>query len=145
MANICLSFVFNHQFERNIPKLRKFYDDRFSTIRYLSPFSKTTEPDIVPIFEKSIHFQGYFAQALRHLPRNCDYYIFCGDDLILNPSLNEHNIIDSLNCNESSYIKYLNQYGSIHLLGTNLKNAINLQKRNILYLTKICCLQEMSF
>ena len=108
MANICLSFIFNHQFEKNIPKLRKLYDDRFSTIRYLSPFSKTTEPDIVPIFEKSIHFQGYFAQALRHLPRNCDYYVFCGDDLILNPSLNEGNLINALNCDDSAYIKYLN-------------------------------------
>ena len=108
MVKICLSFVFNHQFEKNIPKLRKLYDNRFSTIRYLSPFSKSTEPDIIPIFETSIHFQGYFAQAFKHLPINCDYYIFCGDDLILNPSLNEHNLIDSLNCNGSSYIKYLN-------------------------------------
>jgi len=108
MANICLSFVFNHQFERNIPKLRKFYDDRFSTIRYLSPFSKSTESDIIPIFEASIHFQGYFAQAFRHLPRNYDYYVFCGDDLILNPSLNEDNLINALNCDNSAYIKYLN-------------------------------------
>jgi len=108
MANICLSFVFNNQFERNIPKLRKFYDDRFSTIRYLSPFSKSTESDIIPIFEASIHFQGYFAQAFRHLPRNCDYYVFCGDDLILNPSLNEDNLINALNCDDSAYIKYLN-------------------------------------
>lgn len=108
MANICLSFVFNHQFEKNIPKLKKLYDDRFSTIRYLSPFSKSTEPDIIPIFETSIHFQGYFAQAFAHLPKDCEYYVFCGDDLILNPSLNERNLIDSLNCNESSYIKYLN-------------------------------------
>lgn len=108
MPNICLSFIFNHQFEKNIPKLRKLYDDRFSTIRYLSPFSKSTEHDIIPIFEKSIHFQGYFAQAFRHLPRNCDYYVFCGDDLILNPNLNERNLIDYLNCNKSSYIKYFN-------------------------------------
>ena len=108
MPSICLSFVFNHQFEKNIPKLRKLYDDRFSTIRYLSPFSKSTESDIIPIFETSIHFQGYFSQALRHLPRNCDYYVFCGDDLILNPNLNESNLIDCLNCNDSSYIKYLN-------------------------------------
>jgi len=108
MVNICLSFVFNHQFENNIPKLRSLYEDRFSSIRYLSPFSRNKDPDVIPIFETSVHFQGYFAQAFRHLPRNCDYYIFCGDDLILNPSLNEHNIIDSLNCNESSYIKYLN-------------------------------------
>jgi hypothetical protein len=34
--------------------------------------------------------------------------VFCGDDLILNPSLNERNLINTLNCNESSYIKYLN-------------------------------------
>ena len=108
MANICLSFVFNNQFEKNIPKLRKLYDDRFSTIRYLSPFSKSTESDIIPIFEASIHFQGYFAQAFRHLPRNCDYYVFCGDDLILNPSLNEDNLINALNCDDSAYIKYLN-------------------------------------
>ena len=108
MANICLSIVFNHKFEENVPKLRKLYDHRFSTIRYLSPFSKSTDPDIIPIFESSIHFQGYFAQAFAQLPKNCEYYIFCGDDLILNPCLNENNLINALNCNDSSYIKYLN-------------------------------------
>ena len=108
MANICLSFVFNHQFEQNIPKLRKLYDDRFSTIRYLSPFSRSQNSDIIPIFETSIHFQGYFAQAFSHLPNDCEYYVFCGDDLILNPCLNENNLINELNCNDSSYIKYLN-------------------------------------
>jgi hypothetical protein len=108
MANICLSFVFNTQFEKNIPKLKKLYDDRFSTIRYLSPFSKRTDPNIIPIFETSIHFQGYFAQAFRHLPENCEYYVFCGDDLILNPFLNESNLINALNCDGSAYIKYLN-------------------------------------
>jgi hypothetical protein len=108
MANICLSFVFNTQFEKNIPKLKKLYEDRFSTIRYLSPFSKRTDPNIIPIFETSIHFQGYFAQALRHLPKNCEYYVFCGDDLVLNPCLNESNLINALNCDGSAYIKYLN-------------------------------------
>ena len=108
MTNICLSFVFNHQFENNIPKLRKLYENRFSTIKYLSPFSKDTGNDIIPIFETSIHFQGYFAQAYTHLPKDCEYYIFCADDLILNPSLNESNLINALNCKESSYIKYLN-------------------------------------
>ena len=108
MGKICLSIVFNHQFEKNIPKLRELYDGRFSTIRYLSPFSKSTDPDIIPIFETSVHFQGYFAQAWAQLPKNCEYYIFCGDDLILNPCLNENNLINALNCSDSSYIKYLN-------------------------------------
>lgn len=108
MSKICLSIVFNHQFERNIPKLRKLYGDRFSTIRYLSPFSKSEDPDVIPIYETSVHFQGYFAQAYRFLPSNCEYYLFCGDDLILNPTINEGNLINALNCDNSSYIKYLN-------------------------------------
>jgi hypothetical protein len=108
MASICLTFVFNHQFEQNISKLRELYDDRFSKIRYLSPFSRSQNSDIIPIFETSIHFQGYFAQAFAHLPKDCEYYVFCGDDLILNPSLNEGNLINALNCHKSAYIKYLN-------------------------------------
>ena len=108
MAEICLSFVFNHQYEKNIPKLRELYGNRFSTIRYLSPFSRSKEVDVIPIFESSIQFQGYFAQAFIHLPKDCEYYVFCGDDLIINPCLNENNLINALNCNDSSYIKYLN-------------------------------------
>ena len=37
MPKICLSIVFNHQFEKNIPKLNELYEGRFSFIRYLSP------------------------------------------------------------------------------------------------------------
>jgi len=108
MSKVCLSFVFNHQFEKNIPKLRELYDNRFSTIRFLSPFSKTDDKQIIPVHEKSIHFQGYFAQSFAHLPKDCEYYVFCGDDLILNPSLNEQNLIEQINCSGSAYIKYLN-------------------------------------
>ena len=101
-------FVFNHQFDK-IFKLRKIYGDRFSTIKYLSPFSTFSEDDeVIPIYETSIHFQGFFAQAYSHLPKDLDYYIFCADDLILNPQLNEDNIIEKFNCDGSAYIKYLN-------------------------------------
>ena len=107
--SICLSFVFNHQYEKNIPKLKEIYKDRFSNIRYLSPFSHwNRDGDIIPIYETSIHFQGYFAQAYSHLPKNFDYYVFCADDLILNPKINEKNIIQNLNCHKAGYIKYLN-------------------------------------
>ena len=108
-SKVCLSFVFNHQFEKNIPKLLRIYKERFATIRFLSPFSGWKEnSDIIPIYETSIHFQGYFAQAYFHLPKDFDYYVFCADDLILNPQLNEENIIQKLNCEKSAYIKYLN-------------------------------------
>ena len=109
MSKICLSFIFNHQYEKNIPKLRKIYGDRFSTIRYLSPFSTYNEDqEVFPVYETSINFQGYIAQSLKYLPDNCDYYIFCADDLLLNPAFNENNIIDKLGCDNTSYIKYLN-------------------------------------
>lgn len=108
-SSICLSFVFNHKYEKNIPKLKKIYKERFSTIRFLSPFSNWKQDDeIIPVYETSIHFQGYFAQAYSHLPKDFDYYVFCADDLILNPQLNEGNLIEKLNCNRSGYIKYLN-------------------------------------
>jgi hypothetical protein len=107
--SICLSFVFNHQFEKNIPKLKELYKERFSTIYFLSPFTNWNQAeDIIPIYETSIHFQGYFAQAFSYLPKDFDYYVFCADDLILNPKLNEGNLIEKLSCNQSAYIKYLN-------------------------------------
>ena len=109
MTKICLSFVFNHQYEKNIPKLRKIYGDRFSTIRYLSPFSENVDDnEIIPVYDTSVHFQGFFAQAYDKLPKNYQYYIFCGDDLLLRPSLNEENIINELNTENACYIKYLN-------------------------------------
>ena len=61
----------------------------------MSPFSTFCEDDeVIPVYETSIHFQGFFAQAYSHLPKDFDYYIFCADDLILNPQLNEDNIIE---------------------------------------------------
>ena len=94
MSKICLSFIFNHQYEKNIPKLREIYGDRFSTIRYLSPFSTyNDDQEVIPVYETSINFQGYIAQSLRFLPNDCDYYIFCADDLLLNPDFNENKTV----------------------------------------------------
>ena len=129
--------VFNHQFEKNIPKLRNIYKERFSTIRYLSPFSKSKDPEVIPIFETSVHFQGYFAQSFSHLPKDCDYYVFCGDDLILNPCLNESNLINTLNCNESSYIKYLNPIWEHSFAWHKFEECNRFTEKSIPFPTKI--------
>ena len=108
-SSVCLSFVFNHQFEENITTLRSIYGKRFSSIYFLSPFSDWNQnKEIIPIFETSVHFQGYFAQAYSYLPKDYDYYAFCADDLFLNPNLNEENLIEKLACENSGYMKYLN-------------------------------------
>ena len=109
MSRICLSFIFIHQYVKTFDKLREIYRDRFSTIKYLSPFSTfNDDQEVIPIYETSINFQGYIAQSFKYLPKDYDYYIFCADDLLLNPEFNQNNILDRLNCHESSYIKYLN-------------------------------------
>ena len=106
---ICFSVLFNHRYDQNIPILKKLYSNRFTTLRFLIPFIEWShDSDIIPIIETSVHFQGYFTQAFKHLPDDSDYYIFCADDLIINPAPNENNIIDSLNCRDAGYIKYLN-------------------------------------
>ena len=67
-------------------------------IRFLSPFSNWDKDEsIIPIFESSVCFQGYFAQAFPHLPKNYDYYVFCADDLLLNPNWDENNLIENEN------------------------------------------------
>ena len=63
------------------------------------PLAHISEDDeVIPIYETSINFQGYIAQSYSHFTKNCDYYIFCADDLLLNPDFNENNIIERLNC-----------------------------------------------
>ena len=37
--------------------------------------------EVIPIYETSINFKGYIAQAFKYLPKDYQYYIFCGDDL----------------------------------------------------------------
>ena len=50
-------------------KLKKIFGNRFTTIRFISPFSESKDEQIIPIFETSVHFQGYFAQTPSIAPR----------------------------------------------------------------------------
>lgn len=103
---ICLIIVFNHKYNKNIEKLESIYSKRFSNIYYLMPFYKGNKKNVIPVYESSYQFQGYFSQGFNeYFQEKYDYYVFIGDDLILNPSLNESNIISKLNLDNSSYIK----------------------------------------
>ncbi|HEY2586269.1 MAG TPA: hypothetical protein VGI81_10945 [Tepidisphaeraceae bacterium] len=108
-SRVRLVFVFNHKYDRNIPKLEAIYGGRFSDIRYLVPFYRGDHPDVIPIFESSAQFQGYFAQAARSIIEpGISHYIFCADDLLLNPALDENNVIERFGLTEgAAYIDYL--------------------------------------
>jgi hypothetical protein len=95
MAEPCLIIIFNHRYDKNIPVLEKIYSSRFSHIYFLVPFYKGSHPRVIPVYESSYYFQSYFAQGYhRFFHEYFTHYIFCGDDCLLNPSVNEKNFLE---------------------------------------------------
>lgn len=94
MFKLCLVIIFNHKYEAVLDKLKVIYKDRFSNIKYLMPFYRGDNPDVISVYEGSHQFQGYITQGLRdYYSEDIDYYIFIGDDVLLAPWINESNII----------------------------------------------------
>lgn len=106
-AKICLVFIFNHRYDKNIEKLLKIYGSRFTNIIFLVPFYDGERSDVISVYESSYSYQGYIAQAASrlHAAGPFTHYVFLGDDLLLNPSLNENNLAEELKLDmSSSYI-----------------------------------------
>src|ERR1700709_791457 len=109
---VALIFVFNHKYDKNIDILEKLYKERFSNIYHLVPFYEGIKANVIPVYESSQYFQGYLAQGLKkYFDEKYDHYFFIGDDLILNPEINENNYKAYFNVGlEDSFIP------EIHLL-----------------------------
>lgn len=100
LMKTCLVVVFNHRYDINIGRIKKLYENKFSSIRLLMPFYSGSDPDVITVYESSYQFQGMVAQAKEKLLfMECDYYFFISDDLLLNPIINEDNYIDELKLN----------------------------------------------
>ena len=81
----------NHPFPRNLPLLREIYLGRFSELRFLVPFERLDDRDVITVYRGSYTHAGYITDARKELGEiDCDYFIFCHDDVLLNPQLNEH-------------------------------------------------------
>lgn len=113
---ICFVIVFNHKYEQNIPKLRAIYGDKFTNIAFLMPFGDALQDGVVPVYDSSYRFEGYFAQGYQHLASDkYSHYVFVGDDLILHPRLNQNNLIAELGLDDQSgYIKTLTPLSQAH-------------------------------
>lgn len=97
-TKICALFMFNHRFERNLPMIERVYGNRFSHRHILMPFASNPGPNISRVYELGRYFSGHIAQAARDFVRDdFTHYVVIPDDLLLNPSLNENNIIERLN------------------------------------------------
>jgi hypothetical protein len=92
MNEVALLILFNHNFERNIERLEAIYQHRFSNIYFIMPFYQGSRKDVIPVYENSLYFQGYIAQALKQIRHvEFEHYLVIGDDLILNPQITELN------------------------------------------------------
>src|SRR5512133_1118315 len=93
----CLVVVYNHNFEKNIPVIRGMYSGRFSSVVQLMPFYRGKDPDVIRVFGNSFHFHAFIAQARKSLLSfDCDRYLVIGDDLVLNPNINESTLASTM-------------------------------------------------
>jgi hypothetical protein len=93
---LCLIVVFNHRFDKNLPLLREYYGGKFAEIRFLMPFAddlEENETDVISVHFSSYLYQGFFGEARKRLGQiECDGYVVVGDDLLLNPLLDQGNL-----------------------------------------------------
>ena len=96
--------LYNHNYENNIDLIFNLYRPNFSTIRQLMPFYRGDREGVISVFGNSFVFQTYIAQARRELQQMpCDDILIIGDDLLLNPELDEFNIHEKLNITPGAF------------------------------------------
>jgi hypothetical protein len=108
-TKICAVFLFNNRFEGNLPILDRIYADRFTRRHVIMPFARSPERGISRVYELGRNFSGHLAQAARDfVAPDITHYVVIPDDLLLNPRLNETNLLDELRLEPNQgYIKNL--------------------------------------
>ncbi|MBW8785646.1 MAG: hypothetical protein JF593_13585 [Novosphingobium sp.] len=90
-------FLFNHRFEANLPLLDRIYGPRFSRRHTIMPFASSPGPTRSRVAELGRNFSGHFAQSAHDwIEPEVTHYVVIPDDLLLNPALDESNLIAAL-------------------------------------------------
>ena len=99
-----LVVLYNHNFEKNIPVIRKIYGNRFSQTVQIMPFYYGSDDDVIRVYGNSFQFHTYIAQARERLKElDCDDFLIVGDDLLLHPSFNEWSTGEILNLKPGAF------------------------------------------
>lgn len=89
---VALIIFFNHNYQKNIEKLKQIYQERFDNIYFVIPFYEGEDPHIIPVYDNSHYFHGFLATAANRLKQfDFEKYFFVADDVLLNPKINQHN------------------------------------------------------
>lgn len=101
-STIAIVWIFNYDMPDNIKKLKAIYSKKFSNMWFALPHCEFNyEEHIFPYNSHSYYFENAFYKFSEiQLPENIKTIIFIGDDVLLNPSINENNILKKLNLND---------------------------------------------
>ena len=92
-----LVIIFNHPYIENINKIKKLYEARFDDILFIVPIVRLNEPNVITVYRGSFNFHGYIADTIDFLERReSELYIFCQDDLVMNPNMTPKNFWDTV-------------------------------------------------
>lgn len=102
MKKVALLIIYNHRYDKNIPRLEEIYSDRFHHIFHIVPFYDGKQNNVIPVYESSFYFSGYVAQAYTHLKgKGYTHFFVVADDMIINPKINEENLWECLGLSEN--------------------------------------------
>lgn len=106
---IALLIIYNHRYDKNIPRLEEIYRNRFSHVFHVIPFYEGEVSNVIPVYESSFRFQGYICQAYTYLKdKGFTHFFVVADDMIIHPSLDESNLLEKMGlADDECYIDYL--------------------------------------
>lgn len=110
---VALIIIYNHRFDKNIARLEELYKNRFTHIFHLMPFYDGDKENVIPVYEHSFYFQGYFAQAHKVLKagNKFDNFFFVADDVLLPSEVNENNYMDFFELKQGeSFTTYMRSF-----------------------------------
>lgn len=109
---IALLIIYNHRFDKNIPRLDELYAGKFSYVYHIVPFYDGQKENVLTVYDNSFYFESYIAQAYQQIKgKGFTHFFFVADDMILNPTINENNLFDVTGFSpDCSWIKDLRDY-----------------------------------
>ncbi len=103
MSKVALVIIYNHKYDRNIPVVEELYGKRFSHIFHLVPFYTGNKSNVIAVYDNAFYFQGYVAQGFTSFyDPGFTHYLFIGDDLVLNPVIDENNYQTHFNLQDNT-------------------------------------------
>lgn len=83
-----LCLFFNYPFEKNIPVLEELYTNTFDHIVHIQPMVRSERENVYTVYRAAFNFGGFFCDSKAFLESlDADYFVFAGDDCILNTRL----------------------------------------------------------